>query len=224
MNPIENIQDWNNIIAEINSADVETLYNIANYFDHGLIIDEKIIVEIDKKKAFATYKKASEKGHIESKTRLADFYSEGEYCQKNIEYAIQLYKDAIENKSPIAAHNLATIYRDLEKFEKSFECYLKEQELGKSMVIQLAYCYYFGIGTKADKKQALKIFETIVENKTYSSNYEYEIEDAYYYIGLYYLNGEVVGKSIERARSYFKIANKDNDHRSANEILLMIGK
>jgi uncharacterized protein len=58
------------------------------------------------------------------------------------------------------------------------------------------------------------------ENK----NCEYEIQDANYFLALYYLEGVIVEKSIDRARIYFEIANSDNDHRTANELLLMIGR
>ena len=43
-------------------------------------------------------------------------------------------------------------------------------------------------------------------------------------IGKIYLEGEIIEQSLEKARQYLELANKDGDHRSAQEILNIIGK
>lgn len=224
MTTIKNRDDWNKLLNENNSDNNDLLYEIANYLDNGLEIDGKIIVEENKHEAFKFYEKAYKNGHINSMIRLADFYSEGEICQKNIEFAIELYKNGIADGKEIAAHNLATIYRDLGDYSKAFALYQIAQKLSKSNLIELAYCYYYGIGTEINKQQAFDIFEKIVNDNSENSNCEYETEDANYFLGLYYLEGIVVVQSVEKARQYFERANIDNDHRNANEMLLIIGR
>uniref|UniRef100_UPI00404A34FF tetratricopeptide repeat protein n=1 Tax=Flavobacterium sp. TaxID=239 RepID=UPI00404A34FF len=221
---IKNIEDWKKLLKQKNSDNGNLLYEIANYFDDGLEIDGNIIVEENKKEAFELYEKASKNGSIESKIRLADFYSEGVICEKNIDLAIDLYSSCIELGFGMAAHNLATVYRDLGNYSKAFQLYKTSQNLDKTNSIELAYCYYFGIGTDINKMQAFDIFEKIANDDSVNSNCEYEVEDANYYLGLYYLEGIFVDKSINRARELFERANIDNDHRNANEILLLIGR
>ena len=156
--------------------------------------------------------------------RIADFNSEGEICAKNLDLATELYQKGIEKGISFAAINLATIYRDKNEFEKAFELYQVAQKLGKTNLIELAYCYHYGIGTKQNKYLALEIFQKIVNDNSENRNCEFEIENANYYIGNYYLEGEIVEKSIKTAREYFNNANADNDHRNANELLLIIGR
>ena len=55
-------------------------------------------------------------------------------------------------------------------------------------------------------------------------NSQYEIDEANYYIGKIYLEGEIVEQSIEKAGYYLELADSDGDHRSAQELLLIIGR
>ena len=68
--------------------------------------------------------------------------------------------------------------------------------------------------------KALEIFKKIEIGK----NCEYEVDEANYLIGRIYLEGEVVEQSIETARHYLELADKDGDHRSAQEVLTIIGR
>ena len=96
--------------------------------------------------------------------------------------ATELYQKGIEKGISFAAINLATIYRDKNEFEKAFELYQVAQKLGKTNLIELAYCYHYGIGTKQNKYLALEIFQKIVNDNSENRNCEFEIENANYYI------------------------------------------
>ena len=221
---INTIVDWNNVTANLDTADDETLYYAACYFDHGLIVENEITVEVDKQKAFTLYERSANNEHIYAKVRLADFYSEGQGCEQDIDYAIKLYLECVKGKSDIAALNLATVYRDRKNLDESFRYYQVAQELSISPVIQLAHCYYYGLGTDVDRQKAYGIYKRVVDDADSTNNFQYDIDNACYHLGLYYLNGEIVVKSIEQARVYLELADKDNDHGLANELLLMIGK
>jgi hypothetical protein len=43
-------------------------------------------------------------------------------------------------------------------------------------------------------------------------------------IGKIYLEGEIVERSIETAKYYLELADNDGDHRSAQDLLLIIGR
>lgn len=219
-----NIDDWEKLLSEVNSDNYDIVSEIARHYDFGYEIDGSIIVPQNQKAALKLYEKASANGHIESIVRLADYYSEGIECEKNIDLAIKLYEKGIDGGSSIAANNLATIYRDFGDFSKAFELYQIAQSIDESNIFELAYCYYYGIGTPIDKQKAFEIFKSIADEETGNRNCEYEIEDAHYFLGLYYLEGIFVEKSFDTARDYFEKANHDNDHRNANELLLKIGR
>lgn len=49
----------------------------------------------------------------------------------------------------------------------------------------------------------------------------YDIQEAAYILGTIYLSQE---SNIDKARYYLSIANEDNDHNSAQELLNIIGR
>ena len=221
---ILSIDNWKDLLNLAENGDREAQYEAGLFLENGLILDNVEIVKKDMQKSIEWYVKSHEKGLIDASIRYADFLSEGQHCTKDIDYAIKLYLRGIEQGNSIAANNLATIYRDQNDFETAFRLYQKAQELDNVNYIQIAYCYYYGLGTVKDKKKAFDIFERISKDNSDNRNCDFEINDADYYLGEFYLEGEIVEKSIETARMYLLKANKDNDHRNANELLLMIGR
>ena len=213
-------EDWEALLTLAESGDDKSQYEIGLYFENG----ETNIVEQNLSKAFEWYQKAYEKGNIDATIRLADFLSEGVCCKQDIDSAIKLYNIAIEKGRSTASYNLATIYRDKQDFEQAFKLYKKTQELERAYPLALALCYYYGIGTIEDKSKAMEIFLIISKKTIKDGNFPYEIDEANYYLGRIYLEGKIVKKSLKKARHYLELANKDNDHRSANELLLVIGR
>lgn len=224
MTEINNIEDWSKLLTIAQNGDKIIQYEVGCCYDNGLIINDEILVKEDKTEAFSWFLLSHKSGNIDATIRTADFLSEGEYCEKDIELAIKLYEEGIEKGIGYASSNLATIYRDKKDFKKAFELYQTAQKIDDSNLIEVAFCYYFGIGTEQNKLIAFDIFLKIANDTSVSRNSDFEIEEANYYLGLYYLEGDIIKKSIEKARYYFEKANIDNDHRSANEILLIIGR
>ena len=219
---ILNKENWDKLLTLAKNGDDKSQYEVACYLENG----EGNIVEQNLSEAFEWYQKAYENGNIKATVRFADFVSEGIICKQDVDLAIRLYNICIENGSGIASQNLATIYRDKQNFKQAFNLYKKTQELEKIYPLSLALCYYYGIGTVENKKMAMEIFLNISKNETETEyvNYPYEIDEANYYLGKIYLEGEIVVKSLEKARYYLRLANTDNDHNSANELLLLIGR
>lgn len=224
LSKIATLQDWALLSQAANTGDNVAQFEVAYYHDYGLLIEGVEVVPENKLKAFEWYYRAFKNGNADAITRVADFLSEGIYCDKNIELAIEFYKKAIENGSGIAANNLATIYRDWGDYRTAFELYQIAQTLDKSCSLTLAICHYLGIGTQKDVKSAHKILLEISEDSPGTNNSQYEIDEANYLLGKIYLDGEVVEKSINKARHFLKLADAENDHRSARELLIIIGR
>lgn len=224
MTEIRNNESYIRLLKEAENDNSDAQYELGNYYYDGLEINGEIIFEQNKIEAFKWIKKAFENGNDYAMIRIADFYSEGKICAENVDLAIELYEKGIEKGINYSAINLATIYRDKNEFEKAFELYQTAQKLDKTNLIELAYCYHYGVGTTQNKYLALEIFQKIADDNSENRNCEYEVENANYYLGNYYLEGEIVEKSIKTAREYFNKANADNNHRNANEILLIIGR
>lgn len=50
------------------------------------------------------------------------------------------------------------------------------------------------------------------------------MDEANYLIGRIYLEGEVVKQDLSKARLFLELADQDGDHRSAQELLILIGR
>ena len=220
---ITSIDDWNSLLKKAESGDSDAMNEVAFWYENGLTIDKIEIVQIQPKLAFEWTKKSYENGNLEGIEKYADYLSNGEYlyCEKNIELAMQLYEKAMKEGSTTAAHSLGIEYRNKQNFQKAFEFYNKSNASSEFFSeLSIGLCYYYGIGTTKDKVKALEIFEKIEIGK----NSEYEVDEANYLIGKIYLEGEIVEQSIDKARQYLELADKDGDHRSAQELLMIIGR
>ncbi|TFF37952.1 tetratricopeptide repeat protein [Mucilaginibacter psychrotolerans] len=215
---IKNIDDWNSLLAKAENGDSEAQNEVSSYYEDGLTINDAIIVKIDKQLAFNWTKKSYQSGDIQGIERYANYLCDGEYkyCEKDVNLAMQLYEKAMDAGSGTAAYNLGLEYRNKQNFGKAFELYSK----GNQSELTIGLCYYYGIGIEKDKVKALEFFNAV--NKGY--NTEYDINEANFLIGKMYLEGDVVERSIEKARYYLELADNDGDHRSAQELLIVIGR
>lgn len=219
-----NLKEWKELLSKAEGGDKEAQYTVGLIFEEGLEQDGKELVDKNLEKAFEWHNKAAQNGSLYAETRVADFISEGISTEKNIDLAIDLYKNAISKGSSTAALNLATVFRDKGEFEKAFEYYLLYQEMsGYEYSLNLALCHYYGIGTLKDPKKALAIFKAISEDKKNCCTGD-EIDEANFILGQIHLEGTMVDQSVEKARKYLELADIDGDHRSAQKILLIIGR
>jgi TPR repeat protein len=220
---IKSDADWKDLLSKAEQGNGDAMNEVAFFYENGFAIGNIVLVEPNLQLAFNWTKKSFEIGNLDGIVRYADYLSDGDYtyCEKNIELAMELYKVAMNAGSLDAAHRLGIEYRNKQNFNKAFEMYLKANipaELYPDLSIGL--CYYHGIGIPKDKTKALEIFKSLKPD----SSTQYEIDEANYLIGKIYLEGEIVEKSIETARHYLELADKDGDHRSAQELLLIIGR
>jgi TPR repeat protein len=224
-NELLSIGDWESLLKSAESGNSSAQLEVGYYYEDGLTVNNIEVVQENKEKAFEWFFKSYENGNLDAFIKVADFLSEGEYCKKNIEFAIELYEISIKNGSVLAIINLATVYRDLQEYEKAFQLYLQAKETHNLITLELALCYLYGIGTRINKKEAFDLFQRISgDHLKTAENFPYEVDEANYYLGKFYLEGELVIKSIEKARYFLGLANRDNDHVSANGLLNLIGK
>lgn len=217
------IPKWKELLKLAKQGNENAQYEVACIYEKGLQINKKTIVKPSPKKALDWFVKSHKNGNSNATVRYADYLSEGKYCFKNLRRAISLYKKEIKNGSYAAIVNLATTYCHEKKWKDAIQLYNQIRKDFKIINNELAYCHFYGLGIKQDKSKAMKLLKLIANNTSINRNSEYDVNNANYYIGLIYLEGEVVKQSIKRARKYFKLANIDNDHKNASELLLLIG-
>lgn len=216
---------WKDLLAKAKKGDINAQNDVGDYFSFGLkTTSNQIIVRQNFISAFLWYEKAAINGLADALTNFADFLSEGKGCKKDITKAVENYLLAIDKGSSRAALNLGTIYRDKGNFKKAFEYYSLADEMDNAdYSFTVALCYYYGVGVSVDKIIACKYFLKVAIDKL-QKHTQYEIDEANYILGISYLTGEGVKKSIGKAKAFFKLANTDNDHRSAEQLLFIIGQ
>lgn len=220
---ISNIEDWNSLLEDAENGNSDAMNEVALYYRDGLTLNYIEVIKPDHKQALEWTKKSYESGNIEGIVNYADYLSDGDYlyCEKNIDLAMKLYEEAIEKGSTTAIHNLALEFRNKQNFQKAFELYQKANRSNEFYPeLTIGLCYYYGIGVVKDMFKAFEIFKTIEKGK----HNDYEVDEANYLIGKIYLEGEIVEQSIEKARYYLELADADGDHRSAQELLILIGR
>jgi uncharacterized protein len=221
---IKSLNDWNSLLLQAENGDVKAMNEVAMYLSDGLKIDNIEIIQANKKESFNWTKKAYENGDLEATEIYADYLTErdNEVCEVDIELGMKLYQKCIDNGSRRATYNLGLEYRNKGQFEKAFELYEKShlnEDSYEELIIGL--CYYYGIGTTRNKLKAIEIFKNINNE---SNNSQYEIDEAHYLLGKIYLEGQIVEQDLDKARRYLELADSDGDHRSAQELLIVIGR
>lgn len=220
---IQSIEDWNSLLEKANNGNSEAMNELVFYYNNGLIIDNIEIVKPDPQLSFEWTKKSYESGDIEGTITYAHYLSDGEYkyVERNIELAMELYEKAMNQGNLYATYSLGLEYRNKQNFEKAFELYVKSNRSEDFYPeLTLGLCYYYGIGTPKDKLKAFEIFKIINTD----INTQFEIDEANYLLGKIYLEGEIVEQSLDKARYHLELADKDGDHRSAQELLIVIGR
>jgi TPR repeat protein len=222
---ISDKKSFDKLLTKAKSGDANAQFNVADIYSDGLKSkSNKIIVKQNHTLAYNWTEKAAANGDISALNNLGNFLCDGLGCKKDINKAIEIYKQAISKGDSSSANNLATIYRDKGDYKTAFQYHLLAEKIAKinySFVVGL--CYYTGLGVSIDKAKACKIFLKVSADK---QNYQsqYERDEANYYLGLSYLTGDGVKKSLATARKYLKLADKDNDHRSSEELLIILGR
>lgn len=224
MSTLNQNSKWNALLAQAEAGDSEAQYEVGMSYHDGVWNRTGVQVEQDFKAAFEWFNRSFDNGNLEAMVLVADYLSDGIAGERNLEFAVELYNEAIEKGSSTAANNLGTVYRDEGAFEKAFHYYNLSKELsGVSYSLSVGLCYYYGIGVSEDKIKAIKIFEAVAENEENCSS-GYEIDEANFLLGQIYLHGLGVTKSIKQARKFLELADSDGDHRSAQKILQIIGR
>lgn len=220
---IETEEAWTALMELAKNGNAKAQIEVASYYEEGLRINAITVVDIDKQAAFNWIKLAYESGDLEATEQYAHYITDKEnnLCATNIELGMKLYEKCLENGSSTAAYCLGLEYRNKQNFKKALEFYEKSNpsdQFYQSLTIGL--CYYYGIGPNKDKKRALEIFNQLdLENVT-----PFEVDEVNYLIGKIYLEGEVVEQDLSKARYYLELADHDGDHRSAQELLILIGR
>jgi TPR repeat protein len=216
---------WKSLLEKAKKGDAAAQLDVGVYYENGFIDGRgKRIITRDPAKAVRWYRLAAEQGNSAAQNQLGVCLSTGTGTRRDLKQAVSWTNKALLQGDPTAAHNLATIYRDMGQHRKAFELYKQAVAMGElDSLLEVGLSLYYGIGTKKDPQAGFKCFRQIIKSKP-SSVTEYCQEEAYYMLGIATLNGKGTKQSLSRARFFFETANKDEDHHAAQLLLTVIGR
>ena len=225
METIEKKQ-WKNLLALAEKGGAGAQWEVGYYYEEGAVDElENLLVKKNPLKALYWHTLSAEQGEPAAQISLSNLLSSGEGVARDYNTAIHRAKKAMKQGNAGAAYNLGTIYRDLNKPAMAFRNYQKAIIMGDSdALLQVGLCYSFGYGTKQNLDAAYHSFQQIIADDS-SKSCPRSKENAYYWMAVFNLIGMgSTKKSVINARKMLELANIDDDHEQANEILNVIGK
>jgi len=220
-----NQKEWKSLLRKARKGDSEAQCDVGVYYQEGYVdLKGRRIIPRDPVRAVQWYRLSAEQGNSIAQNQLGVCLSLGLGASRNFPEAISWTKKALKLGESSAAHNLATIYRDMGQLKKAFEFYDRAVALGHmDSLLEVGLTLYYGVGVKADRKAACKCFRkiTIIEQNEVAQSTR---EDAFYMLGVAYLEGTGVKRSVVKARALFEKANKDEDHGASKLLLLLTGR
>ncbi len=204
--------------------------NAESYYDLGWLLKDGVVdtrgryvVKPALKKAFNYFQKAAELGNQYGLAALGYCYDNGDGVTQSKEKALLCYTKVWKaHHESTAAHNIATVHRDLGDLRLAFRWYQKAANTGVDgdAFVDIGYCLYYGIGVRSHKSKALAAFRLACRSKFII---EFGREEAFYHLAVASLD-RTGGQNKQRTRKLLLRANVDDDYHEARELLAQLNE
>jgi TPR repeat protein len=211
--------EWKNLLIKAKGGDSEAEWRVAELYSDGCKDRRgRILVRVSNRKAVEWYRRSAEHGCSGAQNTLGVILGGNYGIEKNVPEALLWLKRAFRGgDSGCAPTNIAIIYRENGDFRQAVRWFRKvDASHDDSVLIQLGIHFYWGKGVRADHHAAVRCFRKAIQGKNRS---ECDRDDANFYLGIAYLEGKGVIKSLRMAKGHFEQANRDNDHLAAQRLL-----
>jgi uncharacterized protein len=218
--------EWQFLLKQARAGDAQAQSEVAMYYEDG-DRDEAgaVVVRREPRRALLWYRKAAEQGDRMAQGQLGRLLSSEEATPDDLEEAMDWCRKAVEAGEATAAHTLGCIYRDLGKHREAYRWYERSHSLGDlESLLEIGLSLLFGIGVRKDESAAFDAFRMLSRRKPCCDASERGIEDAHYWMGVCYLSGSGVRRSLAKARECLEIADRDGDHEAAGVLLWITGR
>jgi uncharacterized protein len=217
------LNEWRALLALAEQGDAEAECNVAGLYDDGCKNRSgKILVRRSARKALEWYRRSAAHGDTSAQNNLGVILSSAKASKEERREALIWLKRAARTGDGCATTNAAIVYREDGDLRRAVYWFRKHAALGDdSARIQLAIHYYWGLGIRADHSSAIRHLRKATKGKNVS---DADRDDAFFYLGIAYLEGKGVRSSLRMARKLLQRANVDNDHPAAHRLLNQIAK
>jgi hypothetical protein len=215
--------EWRALLARAERGDAEAEYEVASLYDDGCKTHSgKILVSRSARKALEWYRRSAAHGNTSAQTNLGVILSSAKASKEDRREALMWLKRAARTGNGCALHNAAIVYREGGELRRAVYWFRKNAALGDDDAqIQLGIHCYWGRGIRADHSAAIQYWRMATKGENLS---EADRDDAFFYLGVAYLEGKGVRSSPRMAQKLLQRANIDNDHPAALRLLNQIEK
>lgn len=210
---------WMALLQKASQGDAEAEYFVAVHYSYGCKDPRgRILVRVSNRKAAEWYRRSAEHGNLMGKLALGVILGGNHGVKKDVREAMLWLRRAVRDEATSsAANNIAVTYRQIGKLGQAVRWFREAVALGDDGDrVQLGIHSYWGKGVRTDHAAAVRCFRRAVSGKNMA---EFERDDAFFFLGIAYLEGNGVKKSLSIARKHLERANKDNDHLAAQRLL-----
>jgi uncharacterized protein len=210
--------EWRSLLAQAENGDREAEWGVADRYADGCKDKRgKVIVSQSPAKAAQWFRRAAEHGSGHAQNNLGILLSNGTGVRKNVEESLVWLRRAIRAGDSCARHNIAITYRENGDLKTAVKWFRKAAEADDAdALIQLGIHYYWGKGVRKNPRAAVQCFRIATKAKNISGSGR---DDAFFFLGIAYLEGRGVRASMPNARRLLKRANVDGDHMAADKML-----
>ena len=214
MSPVE----WKNLLAKANEGEAEAEMRVGELYSDGCKDRRgRVLVRISNRKAFESYRRSAEHGCGGAQLMVGVILGGNYGVEKSVPEALIWLKRAFHGGyTESAANNIAITYRENGNLRQALQWFRKVATSDDSVLIQLGIHSYWGKGVRTDHLEAVRCFQKATRGKNLS---ECDRDDANFYLGIAYLEGNGVRQSTRMAQRHFERANRDNDHLASQRIL-----
>jgi uncharacterized protein len=211
--------EWKDLVARAKLGDAEAEWQVGGMYDDGCKDKRgRILVRCNARLAREWYRRAAEHGSVSAQNTLGVILGGNYGVKRNTRAALLWLKRAFRGgDTSSAANNIAITYRESGNFREAVRWFKKAVRAGDvGDWVQLGVHSYWGKGTVTDYVSAVRFFRKAIRAIDFDW---YERDDAFFFLGIAYLEGKGVKKSLAMARKHLERANRDNDHLAAQRLL-----
>jgi TPR repeat protein len=125
-------------------------------------------------------------------------------------------KKLLRSGDEIRISNIAATYRMAGNRRRAFDWWRRAAESDGSALLELGYCYQYGIGVRRDLRTACVAYLAAVRSRWID---EYSREEALYHLAIAYLDLDKGRPSRRRAVKLLREAAADGDYPQAADLL-----
>lgn len=218
----KSLAEWKDLLARARRGDAAAEYEVAGIYDDGCKDrSRRVLVRRSARKTAEWCRRSAEHGFADAQSYLGVLLGSGRGVERNPREALGWLRRAFRQGDVTAATNIAITYRENGHLRAAVR-WLRNAALSGSddgAFVHLGVHYYWGKGVRTNHAAAVRCFRKAISGKNI---FEADRDDAHFYIGIAYLEGKGVGRSVGLARRHLERANVDEDHPPAYNLLRQI--